>query len=123
MGMLTSIRLELAAVKRIVLQLGIAKDSANESSAASISSLGVPHLVVKKPIPVVISGKDDDYVASFFDANISAGGDTPQEAFGNLREILVAKIDLFNSLPPEKIGREPTKQFATIREFVAIGQA
>src|SRR4051812_36638261 len=41
-----------------------------------ISSLGNPQVAVKKPIPVTIRSDGDEFIASFMDANISAGGDT-----------------------------------------------
>jgi predicted RNase H-like HicB family nuclease len=58
-----------------------------------IISLGVPDLKVKKPIPVTIEREDDEnYIASFMDANISTGGNSEQEAVYNLQSLIA---DLF----------------------------
>jgi hypothetical protein len=89
----------------------------------SISTLSPYPFLVRKPIPVTIQVTDEDSVACFLEANVSATGDTPQEAFHNLCDILMAKFELFDVLEPAKLGTEPTRQLAVIREFVARVQA
>ena len=83
-----------------------------------ITTLATEGLALKKPIPVSILIDGEDCTASFMDANISASGDTAQEAFRNLCDIIVAKFRLFESLPAKKLGREPARQLAIMREFV-----
>jgi len=96
------------------------EQSQQRSIATCINSLELKGAKVAIPIPVAIHASGDEYIATFFDANISSGGDTPQEAFHNLCDILVAKITLLASLTPEQLGREPARQLAVIREFVAM---
>jgi hypothetical protein len=88
------------------------------TSAATINTLATFGLTVRKPIPIIIQGCGEDFSASFLDANIGATGDTAQEAFHNLCDILAAKYSLFESLPGERLGREPARQFAVMREFI-----
>ena len=88
------------------------------STAATINTLATFALTVKKPIPIIIQGSGEDFIASFLDANISATGDTTQEAFHNLCDILSAKFSLFESLPSNKLGKEPARQLAVMREFI-----
>jgi hypothetical protein len=71
-----------------------------------------------KEIRVVVEESDGEFIASFFDANVSAGGSNPQEAVDNLKENLLSCFDYLSSLPPEKLGAGPKKQLAVLREFI-----
>lgn len=86
---------------------------------ASITSLAPSTLRLLKLIPVSLACNGDDYVATFFDANISATGDTVQEAVWNLIDILVLKFNRFDELPEKSLGVGPTRQLAVMREFIS----
>jgi hypothetical protein len=73
---------------------------------------------VLKEIKAVIEESDDEYIASFFDANVSAGGSNQQEAIDNLKENLLNRFDYLGSLPPERLGIGPQKQLAVLREYI-----
>jgi predicted RNase H-like HicB family nuclease len=73
-----------------------------------ITSLGMPNLEVKKPIPVVIEREsDENYIASFMDANISTGGKSEQEAVYNLQSLIA---DLFEMHEEETSKLGPAMQ-------------
>jgi predicted RNase H-like HicB family nuclease len=70
------------------------------------------------PALVVIQRSEDAFVASFFDANIHASGDTEEEAFRNLKSLI---LDIFESLsgePPGRLGPEPKRQLAVLRQLI-----
>lgn len=71
-----------------------------------------------KPMSVLIEDSEDGYLASFFDANIGTSGETEQEAFENLKSLV---LDIFDSLSreaPERLGPEPARQLAVLRSFI-----
>lgn len=71
-----------------------------------------------KPMSVLIEDTEDGYLASFFDANIGTSGETEQEAFENLKSLV---LDIFDSLSreaPERLGPEPSRQLAVLRSFI-----
>jgi hypothetical protein len=74
---------------------------------------------VRRPIPVVIRAVDDGFAASLFDANIHTEGETPQEAFDNLRTLILDTLELLSEQPAETLGPEPRRQLAVLREFIA----
>ena len=80
----------LFRVKQLEQEVEELKKAAfSQSYTILITSLGVPELNVLKPIPVTIrKDGDDDFIASFFDANISTGGSTEQEAIYNLQGLI-----------------------------------
>ena len=72
-----------------------------------LSSLGISGYTVQKPIPVTVRQDGDEFVATFFDANISTGGDTEQEAVANLQSLIADFYDDLVTTPDEKLGPSP----------------
>jgi len=89
------------------------------TSTILIASFGDEPYEILKPIPVFIEMCEyDEYLAGFFDANIHTGGETEQEAFDNLRSLI---IDFYRSLSKKEsnlLGPEPTRQLAVLNEFM-----
>lgn len=73
---------------------------------------------VRRAIPIVVRPSSGCLVASFVDANISSSGDNPQEAYENVKELILDVFDRLSSLPAEKLGPGPARQLAVLREFV-----
>lgn len=84
-----------------------------------IATFGPEPFDLRKPIEAVIqSVGEEDYVASFFDANVNATGCNPNKAFANLVETLLTRLDTLERLPAEKLGKGPARQLAVLREFI-----
>lgn len=74
---------------------------------------------LRKPIPVLLRQVgDEDYEASFLDAGISTSGDTPQEAFDNLKSLILDSLDSLLSLPADRLGRGPSQQLTVLKDFI-----
>jgi hypothetical protein len=71
------------------------------------------------PIHVVVRAEQDEYLASWFDANLVASGANPEEAFENLKDILVAVYETFQCLPEDKMGPGPSRQIKVLKRFIA----
>lgn len=71
-----------------------------------------------KPIPVSVHRFGDEFVATFADANINSAGDNPQEAFSNVKELILDTYDRLSGLPTTKLGPGPLRQLAVLREFI-----
>ena len=74
---------------------------------------------VKKTIPACVQHRTDGFVASFADANIHASGDTQQEAYSNLKELILDVFDNLSALSVSKLGPEPRRQLAVFKKFFA----
>ncbi len=85
---------------------------------ATISSLGIPGYRVLRSIPVTIRKDGDGFVATFFDANISTGGDNQQEAVANLQSLIADFYDELAATPVEKLGPSLQRQKHVLAEFV-----
>jgi hypothetical protein len=86
--------------------------------ATFLASLGAEGLEVTKPIPVTVRPDGDEFIASFFDANISTGGESPQAAISDLQGLIADLFELLEKEPDEKLGPAMRKQRAVLEEFV-----
>jgi predicted RNase H-like HicB family nuclease len=68
------------------------------------------------PFHVVLEPSDNEFVATFFDANISASGETGMDALANLKDMILA---VFEALELEKdLGPSPSKQLSVLKQFI-----
>jgi hypothetical protein len=74
---------------------------------------------VLRPIPVRIVPSDRGWIASLYDANIHASGDTEGEAFENVRSLMLEAYEMLSEEKPATLGPEPAKQLARLRHFIA----
>lgn len=88
-----------------------------ESVNIGIIKLEAPFEVIK-PFSVQAERLGNAVVASFKLANINASGDTWTEAVTNLKDLIISVFDLLASHPPERLGRGPRLQLATLRSFI-----
>jgi hypothetical protein len=61
---------------------------------------------------------EEEYEASFFDANIHAAGCNQAEAFESLKGILLSRFEHLSGVAPEKLGPGPAKQLEVLRAFI-----
>ena len=83
-----------------------------------ISTFAPEPYEVLRPIPVLIRPDGDELVASFVEANINASGETQQEAFESLKSLLLDIFDSLRALPAERLGPEPARRLAVLRDFI-----
>jgi len=74
-------------------------------------------IVIIKPFSVVVSWTGEDFVATFYDANLNASGDTDEEAFSNLKDVIVATFELL-TLSRDNLGPGPRMQLGVLEEFI-----
>jgi hypothetical protein len=71
------------------------------------------------PVHIVVRAEQEEYLASWFDANLVASGASPEEAFANLKDIVVAVYESLKDLPEEQMGPGPSRQIKVLRKFIA----
>ena len=101
-----------------VLELKAFVAEARRQRNVFIGSFKPEPYTLKRPIPVNLQPSGDGFIATFFDANISTSGETEEEAFSNLRSLLLDTLDSFASKPADDLGPEPTRQLAVLRHFI-----
>jgi predicted RNase H-like HicB family nuclease len=74
-----------------------------------------PYELVKS-FHIVLESSDNEFIATFFDANVSASGETEMDAIANLKDMILA---VFDALQLEKdLGPGPTKQLSVLKQFI-----
>jgi len=91
----------------------------HSSILVPIESFAPEPYKILKPFHVVVRFQDEQYIASFFDANINTSGDTQEEAVSNIKDIIIGTYELLDSLNEEELGPEPKKRITILREFIS----
>ncbi len=73
---------------------------------------------VVKPFHCIVRFEGGEYVASFFDANISTSGDTHSEAMSNLKDLIVTMFEMLAEMDDAQLGPGPLRQKKVLREFI-----
>jgi len=84
-----------------------------------IQSLAPEPYEIIKPFHVVLRVQEDEYIATFFDANISASGDTQTEAIFNLKDIVVGTFEILSETSSNELGPGPAQQKKVLQEFIS----
>jgi hypothetical protein len=67
---------------------------------------------------VSVHSIEGGFHAGWFDANIHTTGDNEEEAISNLKSLILDFFDSFSNEPPEKLGPEPTRQLAILKQYL-----
>jgi predicted RNase H-like HicB family nuclease len=73
---------------------------------------------VLRPLCVVVQPQDGGYIASLFDANINASGETAQDAVANLKDLMLALYVRLQKEPKERLGKGPARQRAVLQALL-----
>jgi hypothetical protein len=93
--------------------------SAPHFSVALITTFTPELYEVKKPLPISIYFSGDQYSASFFDANVHTTGENEQEAFENIKSMLLDIFDGMRSRRYEELGPGPRNQLSVLEQFIS----
>jgi hypothetical protein len=83
-----------------------------------VASLAPEPFDLLKEVKVVVQPSGDEYLASFFDANVNASGCTQNEAVNNLKDVMIGLFKYLDSQPTARLGRRLVKQLEVLRTFI-----
>jgi len=84
-----------------------------------LDSLDCEAYEVFRPIRIEIRQVDDEeFVASFPPANISASGESLDDAVLQLKDLLTSLLLNYTLIKREKLGTIPRNQLAVLRSFI-----
>ena len=73
---------------------------------------------VLRPLSAVIQPLGDEHLATFFDANVNASGETQEEAFANLKDVLIGTFQMLERMTDSQLGPGPKRQRAVLMECI-----
>jgi hypothetical protein len=100
------------------LETAVTELSKSGSIIVPISTFDPEPFDLLKEIKVVVRPRDDEFVATFFDANVNASGCNETDAVDNLKGALIRRFDHLDKMPPEKLGPAMAKQIAVLRTLI-----
>ncbi len=73
---------------------------------------------VVKPIRVKIKQVNNNFIASFVEANVNASGETWDEAVSNLTSLVIDKFDMLLAHRANALGPAPRKQLSVLQSYI-----
>jgi hypothetical protein len=92
-----------------------------QSVVVPINTFAPLPIVAILPIQVVVQNSDDEFVASFFDANISASGKTVQIAVDNLKDLIFAQYQHLEGKAESDLGKARKRQKSVLMALLKKG--
>lgn len=111
-------RLEALSREILLLKRRVAQLEAQTSCIVPIKSLHPePHKILQT-INAVVRLVDYEYTATFFDANISATGDTDIEAIANLKDLIAGTFDMLSEHESGRLAPGPERQLSVLETYI-----
>ena len=76
-----------------------------------------PYKVVR-PFEIAVESLEGEFVATFFEANISSSGENPTEAYANAKDMIIATFELLSKMDADELGPEPQRQLAVLGQVM-----
>ena len=73
---------------------------------------------VKSPFTVVFACEGDEFIASWLDANLHASGETQEQAFNDLKAMVLDTFDRLEELGDDELGPGPRQQKRILRSHI-----
>ena len=108
-----------ARIKNI--ETKISQNTNQCSVLVPIQALTSESVQLLKPFNVVVQGEADEYIATFFDANVNASGETPEEAVANLKDVLIGTFENLSNIA-DKLGLESSRRLAVLKQFIRLAK-
>jgi len=106
-----------SAINELKSQLNVLV--ADKTRIVPIATFAPEPYELLKPILVSVQSVEGGFEAGWFDANIHTIGENEEEAVSNLKSLILDYFDSFSKEPSEKLGVEPQRQFAVIKNFIS----
>lgn len=110
-------RFRIGTLEREVRELRSRVEQSERAIIVPILTFAPAPFEVLSPIHVVAQSEEGVYLATFFDANVNASGESQTEAVECLKDMLIAKFRLFCK-KEDVLGEEPRRQLGVLRQFM-----
>jgi len=112
------LRINLLEIVVTDLKAQIQKLESLRTKTVPINTLAPEPYELLRPILVAVQPTEGGFEVGWFDANIHTTGENEEEAVANLKSLILDFFDSFSREPTEKLGPEPKRQLAVIKQFV-----
>lgn len=113
-------KLEILSQEILLLKDRVAQIETTTPAIVPIESLSPEPYCIYKTIHAVVRQQGNEYIATFYDANLSASGDTDTEAIYNLKDIIVGTFEILSSHERTDLAPGPARQLDVLESFIRI---
>ena len=110
--------LEALAKEVLLLKERLIRLEEEQAVRVPIQSLSPEPYELLRPFEVVVRKCDDQFLATFYDANLSASGDTDIEAVSNLKDIIIGTLEVLLEHDESHLGPGPRQQLEVLASFI-----
>ena len=111
-------RIEGLERELILLKDRVATLECSTPTLVPIETLAPEPYEVLRPFLIVLRPYEEEHIATWFDANISASGETAEDALCNFKDILIATFECLTRHKPNQLGPSPACQLTVLQEFI-----
>jgi len=111
-------RLETLEKRVLLLDRKVRDLQESSSIIVPVESLEPASLQVIRPFQVVVTANNDAYVATWYDAHLSASGDTREEAVYNLKDVIAGAMEVLGAHSEDQLGPAVARQLKVLQQFV-----
>ena len=111
-------RVEVLSREILLLKRRLTQLEAQTSCIVPIMSLHPEPYKIIQTINAVVRLVDDEYTATFFDANISTTGDTDMEAIANLKDLIAGTFDMLSAHESDRLAPGPERQLSVLETYI-----
>jgi len=113
-----SVRVTILEGEIASLKERVAAVEAQKPLIVPVESLAPEPYEVIRPFHVILQPAGDEYLATFFDASISATGGTQREAVENLKDLVVTAFNMLTRHKQSELGPGPLHQINVLKQFI-----
>ena len=117
-GIKKNVRLNSLESRLRELEDRLAETLSRDSVIIPIMTFAPDPIEVLKEIKAVVQKDEDEFTATFFDANVNASGCNQVDAIDNLKDLILSRFEYLDAQEPQKLGPALVKQIAVLREFI-----
>ena len=112
--------IRIATLEREVLMLRSQVHMLQHSAATSVvvDTMAPEAIVVIQPFHILVEPYENEFKASFYDANLSAFGDTRNEAIWYLKDLLAMTFEMLCEHDPKRLGPGPARELDVLKQFL-----
>lgn len=113
-------KIEVLTRELLLMKNRLARIETKAPINVPIESLSPEPYCIYKTIHAVVRQQRNEYIATFYDANLSASGDTDTEAIYNLKDIIVGTFEILSSHERTDLAPGPARQLDVLESFIRI---
>ncbi|WP_367875086.1 hypothetical protein [Luteolibacter sp. Populi] len=112
--------LRLGVLEKVVVELSarVTELSSLQPITVEVRTFAPEPYRAKTSLAICVQPSADEFTATYFDAGMSATGDTPTEAVENLKDLIISAFERYGTMDIKKLGPALQKRLAVLNQVI-----